>query len=55
MQILVKLFMNTLYGGQIRRNFDDSYKCKPQHWMEKEYDDNVLECWKLPNGIYIVK
>ena len=23
--------------------------------METEYDENVLEYWKLPNGYYIVK
>ena len=23
--------------------------------MQTEYDDNVIEYWKLPNGNYIVK
>ena len=23
--------------------------------MQTEYDENVLDYWKLPNGIYIVK
>ena len=55
MQGLVKLIMNSLYGVQIRKNIDQSYKCKSQHWMETEYDDNVLDYWKLPNGNYIVK
>ena len=27
---------------QIRKDIDQSYKCKSQHWMEKEYDENVL-------------
>ena len=55
MQKLVKLIMNSLYGVQICKDIDQSYKCKPQHWMETEYDENVLDYWKLPNGNYIVK
>ena len=55
MQGLVKLIMNSLYGVQIRKDIDQSYKCKSQHWMETEYDENVLDYWKLPNGNYIVK
>ena len=43
MQGLVKLIMNSLYGVQIRKDVDQSYKCKAQHWMETEYDENVLE------------
>ena len=55
MQGLVKLIMNSLYGVQIRKDIDQSYKCKSQYWMETEYDENVLDYWKLPNGNYIVK
>ena len=55
MQRLVKLIMNSLYGVQIRKDIDQSYKCKSQHWMETEYDENVLDYWRLPNGNYIVK
>ena len=51
----VKLTMNSLYGVQIRKDIDQSYKCKSQHWMETEYDENVLDYWRLPNGNYIVK
>ena len=47
--------MNSLYGVQICRDIDESYKCKSQHWMETEYDDNVLHYRRLPNGNYIVK
>ena len=55
MQRLVKLIMNSLYGVQICKDIDQYYKCKSQHWMETEYDENVLDYWKLPNGNYIVK
>ena len=55
MQGLVKLIINSLYGVQIRKDIDQSHKCKSQHWMETEYDENVSDYWKLPNGNYIVK
>ena len=54
MQGLVKLFMNRLYGFQIRKDIDHSYKCKSKHWMETEYDENVLDYWQLANGSFIV-
>ena len=52
---LVKLIMNSLYGVQIRKDINDSYYCKSQNWMKTEYDENVLDYWKLPNGNYFVK
>ena len=55
MQGLVKLIMNRLYGVQIRREIDEFYKCKSEYWMQTECDQNVLDYWRLPNGIYIVK
>ena len=55
MQGLVKLIMNSLYGVQIRKDFNESYYCKSETWMKTEFDKNVLDYWKLPNGNYIVK
>ena len=55
MQDLIKLVMNSLYGVQIRRDIDEFYKCKSEHWMRTEYDEIVLEYWRLPIGTYIVK
>ena len=52
---LVELIMNSLYGVQIRKDIDDFYTCKAERWMQTEYDDNVLDYWRLPNGVYIVK
>ena len=54
-QGLVKLIMSSWHGVQICKDIDQSYKCKSQHWMETEYDDNVLDYWKLRNGNYIVR
>ena len=55
MQRLVKLIMNSLYGVQIRKDINESYYCKSKNWMKTEFDENVLDYWKLPNGNYIVK
>ena len=44
--------MNSLHGVQIRKDKIEIYNCKSQHWLETEYDDNVLDYWKLPNGNY---
>ena len=46
--------MNSLYDVQIRRDNNDFYKCESQNWMETEYDDKVLDYWRLTNGNYIV-
>ena len=55
MQGLVKLIMNSSYGVQIRKDINESYHCKSETWMKTEFDENVLDYWKLPNGNYIVK
>ena len=55
MQGLIKLIMNSLYGVQIRKDINESYYCKSENWMKTEFDENVLDYWKLPNGNYIVK
>ena len=55
MQGLVKLIMNSLYGVQIRKDINESYSCKSETWMKTEFDENVLDYWRLSNGNYIVK
>ena len=55
LQGLIKLIMNSLYGVQIRRDINESYYCKSENWMKTEFDEYVLDYWKLPNGNYIVK
>ena len=49
------LVLNCLYGAQIRKDIDQFYNCKSEHWMQTEYDENVLDFWKIPNGNFIVK
>ena len=55
MQDLVKLFMNSLYVVQIRKNIDDFYRCQSQYWTQTEYDDKMLESWSLSNGYFLVE
>ena len=55
MQGLAKLFTNSLYGVQIRKDKNESYYCKSETWRKTEFDENVLDYWRLPNGNYIVK
>ena len=47
--------MNSLYGVQIRNDFDESYKCKSELWIETECDENVIDYWKLANENFIVE
>ena len=51
----MKLIINSLYGAQITKDINESYCCKSEHRMQTEYDESILEVWRLPNGNYIVK
>ena len=55
MQGLVKLIMNSLFGAQIRKNINESYYSKSETWMKTEFDEIVLDYWRLPKGKYFVK
>ena len=55
MQGLFKLIMNSLYGCQIGKNIDTTYHSKSEHWMKTEYDEKILDYWKLPHGNKFVK
>ena len=55
MQALVKLLMNALYGLETRKDNNEFYNSISQQCMETEYEDNVLDYWKLPKGNCIVK
>ena len=55
MQGLNKFFMKSVYGVQIRKDINESYFCKLEQWMKTEFDENLLDSWKIPNGNYIVK
>ena len=44
--------MKSPNGVQIRKDLIESYKCKSEQWMETEYDDNVLDYWKIEKENY---
>ena len=55
MKSLIELKMNSLYGAQIRRDINESVYCKSETYMKTEFDENVIDYWKKPNGNYVVK
>ena len=55
MQLLVRLFMNCLYGEQIRKGIEESYQCKSEKWMMTEYDERVSDYQRINFGNNIVK
>ena len=54
-QLFVELIMNSLYGGQIRRDIEESYQSKSEMWMMFEYVERVLDYQKVNYGKNIVK
>ena len=43
MHLLVKLIMNSFYGGQIRKGVEESFACKSEPWVMSEYDERVKD------------
>ena len=54
-QLLVKLLMNSLYGEQIRKDFEENFACKSEPWVMSEYDERVKDYWRISHGNCIVK
>ena len=50
LQGLVKILLISLYGVQVRKDINESYKCKSQNRMETQYVDNVLAFGKYQTG-----
>ena len=55
MQLLVKLLMNSLYGEQIRKDFEESFACKSEAWMVSEHDERFTDYRRISHVKYIVK
>ena len=47
--------MNTLYGEQVRKDIEEKIACKSEAWMKTEYDERVIDYWKISGINYIVK
>ena len=55
MHILVKLLMNSLYGEQICKDFEEKFACKSECWMMIENDEKVKDYCNIGYGNNIVK
>ena len=55
MQLLVKSLLNSLYGEQIRKDFEESFACKSEAWMVSEHDERFTDYRRISHVKYIVK
>ena len=55
MQLIIKLLETSLYGEKIRKVIEEKFACKSEAWMMTEYDERVIDYWKISGINYIVK
>ena len=55
LQNLAKKIGLSVYGGNIRKDINEEYKCVTENWMRENFDDRVKEWFPLKNGNLIVK
>ena len=55
LQNLAKKIGLSVYGGNIRKDINEEYKCVTENWMREYFDDRVKEWFPLKNGNLIVK
>ena len=55
LQNLAKKIGLSVYGGKIRKDINEEYKCVTENWMKENFDDRVKEWFPLKNGNLIVK
>ena len=55
LQNLAKKIGLSVYGGNIRKDINDEYKCVTENWMRENFDAGVKEWFPLKNGNLIVK
>ena len=55
LQNLAKKIGLSVYGGNIRKDIIDEYKCVTENWMRENFDYRVKEWFPLKNGNLIVK
>ncbi len=54
LQLMAKDSVNGIFGGCIRQDITENYKCVTENWMNNEYDDRVKNYFPLENGNYMV-
>ena len=55
LQNLAKKIGLSVYGGNIRKDINEEYKCVTENWMKENFDYRVKEWFPLKNGNLIVK
>ena len=45
----------SVYGGNIKNDINEEYKCVTETWMRRNFDNSVKEWFPLKNGNLIVK
>ena len=55
LQNIAKKIGLSVYGGNIRKDINEEYKCVTETWMKENFDDRVKEWFPLENGNLIVK
>ena len=55
MQLLLKLLLNSLYGENIRKDFEEKFACKSETCMMSEYDERVKDNRKISGNKSFVK
>ena len=51
----MKLFLNSLFGENIRKDIEEKFACKSEAWMMAGYDERVKNYWKITCFNFIVK
>ena len=55
LQNLAKKIGLSVYGGNIRKDINEEYKCVTETWMREYFDDRVKECFTFKKENIIVK
>ena len=55
LQNLAKKIGLSVYGGKIRKDINEEYKCVTETWMNESLDDRVKEWFPLKNGNIIIE
>ena len=55
LQNLAKKIGLSVYGGNIRKDINEEYKCVTENWMRENFDARIKEWFPLKNGNFIVK
>ena len=55
LKTLAKKITNSMYGGKIRQDVNDQFRCVTEDWMRHNYDCRAKEWWPMKSGFLIDK